>query len=278
MQTPLEVAPAHRVSGKKLGVVAVLRAGVGMLDAVLDLIPVARVGFVGLYRDEQTLMPVEYYCKLPGDLAERDVIVLDPMLATGGSASAAIRLCKEQGARRVTMVALVAVPVGVARLEADHPDVEVVVGGARPRAQRPGLHPARPGRRRRPPVRDAVACPTAPVRFCPHERRADRLSGGRGRLCGRVPAGGAADAGRIAGGLDDGHRRPLGGRAAHAPAPDAAAGRPGDPGCDRDPVGRARPQPRVLGDHRRRCADVRAGRAGRHPAAAPGRQDARHRS
>ncbi len=127
VQTPLEVAPAHRVSGKKLGVVAVLRAGVGMLDAVLDLIPVARVGFVGLYRDEQTLMPVEYYCKLPGDLAERDVIVLDPMLATGGSASAAIRLCKEQGARRVTMVALVAVPVGVARLEADHPDVEVVV-------------------------------------------------------------------------------------------------------------------------------------------------------
>jgi uracil phosphoribosyltransferase len=121
------VAPAHRVSGKKLGVVAVLRAGVGMLDAVLDLIPVARVGFVGLYRDEQTLMPVEYYCKLPGDLAERDVIVLDPMLATGGSASAAIRLCKEQGARRVTMVALVAVPVGVARLEADHPDVQVVV-------------------------------------------------------------------------------------------------------------------------------------------------------
>ena len=127
VQTPLELAPARRVSGKKLGVVAVLRAGVGMLDAVLDLIPVARVGFVGLYRDERTLMPVEYYCKLPGDLAERDVIVLDPMLATGGSASAAIRLCKEQGARRVTMVALVAVPVGVARLQADHPDVEVVV-------------------------------------------------------------------------------------------------------------------------------------------------------
>src|SRR6201994_3932383 len=104
VQTPLERAPAHRVSGKKLGVVAVLRAGVGMLDAVLDLIPVARVGFVGLYRDEATLMPVEYYCKLPGDLNERDVIVLDPMLATGGSA-----------------------PGGVARLAADHPDVEVLV-------------------------------------------------------------------------------------------------------------------------------------------------------
>ena len=127
VETPLERMTAARVSGKKLGVVAVLRAGVGILDAVLDLVPVARVGFVGLYRDEATLMPVEYYCKLPGDLAERDVIVLDPMLATGGSASAAITLCKNQGARRVTMVSLVAAPVGVARLQEDHPDVEIVV-------------------------------------------------------------------------------------------------------------------------------------------------------
>jgi uracil phosphoribosyltransferase len=107
--------------------VAVLRAGVGILDAVLDLVPVARVGFVGLYRDEETLEPVEYYCKLPGDLAERDVIVLDPMLATGGSASAAISLCKQQGARRVTMVSLVAAPEGIDRLTADHPDVAIVV-------------------------------------------------------------------------------------------------------------------------------------------------------
>jgi uracil phosphoribosyltransferase len=127
VETPLERMSAARVSGKKLGVVAVLRAGVGILDAVLDLVPVARVGFVGLYRDEATLMPVEYYCKLPGDLAERDVIVLDPMLATGGSASAAIRLCKQQGARRVTMVALVAAPVGIERLAEDHPDVDIVV-------------------------------------------------------------------------------------------------------------------------------------------------------
>jgi uracil phosphoribosyltransferase len=127
VETPLERMTAARVSGKKLGVVAVLRAGVGILDAVLDLVPVARVGFVGLYRDEATLMPVEYYCKLPGDLAERDVIVLDPMLATGGSASAAITLCKNQGARRVTMVSLVAAPVGVARLQEDHPDVEIVL-------------------------------------------------------------------------------------------------------------------------------------------------------
>ncbi|HET6850552.1 MAG TPA: uracil phosphoribosyltransferase [Gaiellales bacterium] len=125
--TPLERTTGARVSGKKLGVVAVLRAGVGMLDAVLDLVPVARVGFVGLYRDEQTLQPVEYYCKLPGDLGERDVFVLDPMLATGGSASAAVELCKRQGARRVILVSLVAAPEGVARMEADHPDVEVIV-------------------------------------------------------------------------------------------------------------------------------------------------------
>jgi uracil phosphoribosyltransferase len=127
VRTPLEQTTGARVSGKKLGVVAVLRAGVGMLDAVLALVPVARVGFVGLYRDEQTLQPVEYYSKLPGDLRERDVIVLDPMLATGGSASAAIALCKKQEARRVTMVCLVAAPEGVQRLAADHPEVEVVV-------------------------------------------------------------------------------------------------------------------------------------------------------
>src|SRR4029078_10978308 len=91
VRTRLEDTPARRISGKKLGVVAVLRAGLGMLDAVLDLVPVARVGFVGIYRDEAPLEPVEYYCKLPGDLDERDVLVLDPMLATGGSASAALQ-------------------------------------------------------------------------------------------------------------------------------------------------------------------------------------------
>ena len=126
VRTPLELTRAERVSGKKLGVVAVLRAGVGMLDAVIDLVPVARVGFIGLYRDEVTLKPVEYYCKLPGDLAQRDVIVLDPMLATGGSAAVAIGMCKRQGARRLTLVCLVAAPEGVARLEAEHPDVRVL--------------------------------------------------------------------------------------------------------------------------------------------------------
>jgi uracil phosphoribosyltransferase len=125
VQTPLETTPARRISGKKLGVVAVLRAGLGMLDAVLDLVPVARVGFVGVYRNEETLEPVEYYCKLPGDLAERDVLVLDPMLATGGSASEALRLCKERGAVRISLLCVVAVPAGLDRIAADHPDVHI---------------------------------------------------------------------------------------------------------------------------------------------------------
>jgi uracil phosphoribosyltransferase len=125
VRTPLEETPARRVSGKKLGVVAVLRAGLGMLDAVLDLIPVARVGFVGVYRNEQTLQPVEYYCKLPSDLAERDVLVLDPMLATGGSSSAALELCKQRGAVRIRLLCVVAAPAGIDRVAADHPDVAV---------------------------------------------------------------------------------------------------------------------------------------------------------
>jgi uracil phosphoribosyltransferase len=125
VRTPLEETAARRVSGKKLGVVAVLRAGLGMLDAVLDLIPVARVGFVGVYRNEETLQPVEYYCKLPSDLAERDVLVLDPMLATGGSSSAALELCKQRGAVRVSLLCVVAAPAGIDRVARDHPDVTV---------------------------------------------------------------------------------------------------------------------------------------------------------
>jgi uracil phosphoribosyltransferase len=125
VETPLERTQRLRISGKKLGVVVVLRAGLGMLDAVLDLIPVARVGFVGLYRDERTLEPVEYYCKLPGDLGERDVLLLDPMLATGGSVSAAVQLCRDQGARRIRLLSVVAAPAGVERLHRDHPDVTV---------------------------------------------------------------------------------------------------------------------------------------------------------
>jgi uracil phosphoribosyltransferase len=125
VDTPLERTPVSRISGKKLGVVAVLRAGLGMLDAVIDLVPVARVGFVGVYRNEQTLEPVEYYCKLPGDLGERSVLVLDPMLATGGSASAALQLCKDRGAVRISLLTVVAAPAGVERVHADHPDVAI---------------------------------------------------------------------------------------------------------------------------------------------------------
>jgi uracil phosphoribosyltransferase len=123
--TPLERTTVNRISGKKLGVVAVLRAGLGMLDAVIDLVPVARVGFVGVYRNEQTLQPVEYYSKLPGDLGERDVLVLDPMLATGGSASAALQLCKDRGAVRISLLCVVAAPEGLTRVHDDHPDVSV---------------------------------------------------------------------------------------------------------------------------------------------------------
>ena len=142
-----------------------------MLDAVLDLVPVARVGFVGIYRDERTLEPVEYYSKLPGDLGERDVIVLDPMLATGGSASHAITLCKRSGARRVVMVALVAVPEGVARLERDHPEVQVVAAALDRELDEqgyilPGLGMRETGctgrGRRRPTISptDPIRCPT----------------------------------------------------------------------------------------------------------------------
>ena len=122
VETPLERTHGAQVSGKKLGVVAVMRAGVGMLDAVLDLIPVARVGFVGLYRDEQTLEPVEYYRKLPGDLGQRDVLLLDPMLATGGTARPPRRGCAPTpGARRIRLLSIVAAPEGVARFGARCP-------------------------------------------------------------------------------------------------------------------------------------------------------------
>jgi len=126
VETPLERAQQAKVSGKKLAVIPIFRAGLGMLDAVVDLVPVARVGFVGLYRDEDTLQPVEYYAKLPLDLPERDVLVLDPMLATGGSVSFACTLIKRTGARHITVVCLVAAPEGVERLQREHPDADIV--------------------------------------------------------------------------------------------------------------------------------------------------------
>jgi uracil phosphoribosyltransferase len=126
IETPLETMQAQRISGKKVAVNPVLRAGLGMLEGVLSLISSARVGFIGLYRDEDTLQPVEYYVKLPEDLSERDAIILDPMLATGNSSAAAVSSVKAAGARSVTLVCLVAAPVGIARVHEEHPDVHIV--------------------------------------------------------------------------------------------------------------------------------------------------------
>jgi uracil phosphoribosyltransferase len=127
IETPLERMTARRISGKKVAVCPILRAGIGMLDGVLSLVPGARVGFIGLYRNEETLEPVEYYVKLPGDIADRDVILLDPMLATGNSTAAAVDLVKSAGATSVRLIALIAAPEGIARVHADHPDVRIVV-------------------------------------------------------------------------------------------------------------------------------------------------------
>ena len=126
IETPLEPMVAERIAGKKVAVCPVLRAGVGMLDGVLSLVSSARVGFLGMYRDEETLEPVEYYVKLPADLEQRDVIVLDPMLATGNSSTAAITTVKAAGARTVMLVCLVAAPEGIEHVHAEHPDVHIV--------------------------------------------------------------------------------------------------------------------------------------------------------
>ena len=127
VETPLEVGRFPRISGKKVAVCPILRAGVGMLDGVLSLISSARVGFIGMYRDEETLQPIEYYAKLPADVAERDVILLDPMLATGNSTAAAIKTVKDAGATSVRLIAIIAAPEGIERITRDHPDVQIVV-------------------------------------------------------------------------------------------------------------------------------------------------------
>ncbi len=125
VETPLEITTCKRIRGKKLVLVPILRAGLGMVEGILRLIPSARVGHVGLFRDEETLQPVEYYFKVPQEPERRDFIVLDPMLATGGSASAAISMLKERGAASVRFMCLVAAPEGVQRLLEDHPDVPI---------------------------------------------------------------------------------------------------------------------------------------------------------
>ena len=126
IETPLQEMEAPVLAGKKLALVSILRAGNGLLDGVLELIPSARVGFVGLYRDEETLQPVQYYFKVPPEMADRPVIVVDPMLATGNSSAAAVALLKEAGATDIRFLCLLAAPEGVARMKEAHPDVRIV--------------------------------------------------------------------------------------------------------------------------------------------------------
>ena len=126
IDTPLCPMDAPMLQGRKLALVSILRAGNGLLDGILELIPAARVGFVGLYRDPETLQPVQYYCKLPPDLDQRWTIVVDPMLATGNSSAAAIDLVKKQGAKNIIFLCLLAAPEGVARMKEAHPDVRIV--------------------------------------------------------------------------------------------------------------------------------------------------------
>ncbi len=127
IETPIAVAKTKVLAGRKLALVPILRAGLGMVDGMLSLIPAAKVGHIGLYRDETTLEPVEYYCKLPSDIAEREVIVLDPMLATGGSASDAVAQIKKHGAKHIKFIGLIAAPEGLKALHEAHPDVDIYV-------------------------------------------------------------------------------------------------------------------------------------------------------
>lgn len=129
VETPVKEANAKVLSGKKIGLIPILRAGLGMVDGMLNLLPAARVGHVGLYRDPETLQPVEYYIKLPNDIAERKLIVLDPMLATGGSANDAIDSLKKRGAKSISLMCLIAAPEGVKLIQDNHPDVDIYLGG-----------------------------------------------------------------------------------------------------------------------------------------------------
>ena len=128
IETPITMAKTKVLAGRKLALVPILRAGMGMLDGMLTLLPAAKVGFIGLYRDEETLQPVEYFCKLPQDIAERDVLVLDPMLATGGSAIDAVSMIKKHGAANIKFMCIIAAPEGLAAFGKVHPDVKVYVG------------------------------------------------------------------------------------------------------------------------------------------------------
>lgn len=128
IETPVAVAKTKVISGRKLAFVPILRAGLGMVDGVMRMVPAAKIGHIGMYRDPETHMPVEYYCKLPSDIGERDVIVLDPMLATGGSAVDAISQIKNKGAKSVRFMCIIAAPEGLAALQEAHPDVQIYIG------------------------------------------------------------------------------------------------------------------------------------------------------
>ena len=128
IETPICKMVGKELSGKKLAVVPILRAGLGMVDGMLSMIPAAKVGHIGLYRDPETLVPVEYYCKLPADSSERDIFVVDPMLATGGSAEAAITMLKQKGVKNIRFMCIIAAPEGVKKLQEVHPDVDIYIG------------------------------------------------------------------------------------------------------------------------------------------------------
>ena len=127
VETPVAVAHCKRLSGKKLAIVPILRAGLGMVDGMVQMIPSAKVGHIGLYRDPETLEPVKYYFKMPPDIGEREVIVVDPMLATGGSAIAAVDFLKEAGVKRIRIMDIIAAPEGIAAMQKAHPDVDIYV-------------------------------------------------------------------------------------------------------------------------------------------------------
>ena len=128
VETPIATAKVRKLAGKKLAIVPILRAGLGMVDAMVQLIPSAKIGHIGLYRNEETLEPVEYYCKLPADCSERDVFVVDPMLATGGSAVAAIQMLKERGVKNIRLLCIIGAPEGVKKMQEVHPDVDIYIG------------------------------------------------------------------------------------------------------------------------------------------------------
>lgn len=128
IETPICTTKVKQLKGRKMAIVPILRAGLGMVDGVLAMIPAAKIGHIGLYRDPETLKPVEYYCKLPADCAEREVFVVDPMLATGGSAVAAIELLKEKGCKKIHMMCILAAPEGVKAMQEAHPDVDLYIG------------------------------------------------------------------------------------------------------------------------------------------------------